>query len=66
MHAVNVKDLTALEILDDLDDQIQVVIDQLADLQHTTQANKLYQVQRDIRDLIDALANQTIDIGDNE
>lgn len=66
MHAVNVQDLTALEILDDLDDQIQVVIDQLADLQHTTQANKLYQVQRDIRDLIDALANQTIDIGDNE
>lgn len=63
MHAVNVQDLTALEILDDLDDQIQVVIDQLADLQHTTQANKLYQVQRDIRDLIDALANQTIDIG---
>lgn len=66
MHAVNVQDLTALEILDDLDDQIQVVIDQLADLQHTTQANKLYQVQREIRDLIDALANQTIDIGDNE
>lgn len=66
MHAVNVQDLTALEILDDLDDQIQVVIDQLADLQHTTQTNKLYQVQREIRDLTDALANQTIDIGDNE
>lgn len=68
MHAADalereIQDLTALDILDDLDDQIQSVIDQLADLQHVDQANKLYQVQREIRDLVDGLANDKIQTG---
>jgi len=68
MHAADalereIQDLTAIDILDNLDDQIQAVIDQLADLQHVNQANRLLQVQREIRDLVDGLANQTIDTG---
>jgi len=69
MHAAEalereIQDLTAIDILDNLDDQIQAVIDQLADLQHVNQANRLYQVQREIRDLVDGLSNQTIDTGE--
>jgi len=68
MHAAEalereIQDLTAVDILDNLDDQIQAVIDQLADLQHVNQANRLHQVQREIRDLVDGLANQTIETG---
>mgnify|MGYP006287043039 CR=1 FL=1 len=69
MHAADalereIQDLTAVDILHNLDDQIQAVIDQLADLQHVTQANRLHQVQREIRDLVDALvADDPIEIG---
>jgi len=70
MHAADalereIQDLTAVDILDNLDDQIQAVIDQLADLQHVKQANRLHQVQREIRDLSDGLAKGTLETGGN-